>query len=161
MTNAKCTISQCIQPFSNAYCVAINTHSDPMWEERFRLWSTPRMHRVLNLIITGKSSSIQGIFLVVQTCANPTGLCSDCMEGCSEVHISATRLLSTAASAECGRALQCSKRTPLNSSPLHLSRCLNVLLQVSDVLTPSDRKKKTDHSSLLNKGAIRKWCRHL
>ena len=51
----------------NAFCAAVLKLADPICEERFRLLTTPRKHRVLNATVTGKSPSTQD-FLVVETC---------------------------------------------------------------------------------------------
>jgi hypothetical protein len=46
---------QCfIQPFLNAYYVAVHKASDLVWEENFQLLLKPHLYCILNFIISGK-----------------------------------------------------------------------------------------------------------
>ena len=48
--------------FLDAYCVVVHKPFHPIFEEKCRLWSNPHKHHVLNFLITGKYSSMEGLF---------------------------------------------------------------------------------------------------
>jgi len=104
-----------ITPSSSAPCVVVHKPSNSICEESFQLWSKAHMHCVLNFIIPGKSSAMQGFISwskhVIFRCT---------ISRCERSYNFNCLIASAVSALEFGHTILWRKRIYLDSTPLFL-----------------------------------------